>query len=468
MDAGSCDFRHGVAGDAVAVRLRQHLPVIVIGAGRKNLADCLELFPPKACIGVFKANLLKLVIPALRKIPIQCAIDYPFPGTSNLRGGSVKGLDEALNCEAKDGALLTFTSGSTGRPKPAMRTHGFLLHQHEILEKVLFLKEGERDLTTLPVFLLSYLASGLQSILPKVNLRSPGKTEPGPLLGQIERYKPSRLTAPPAVFSRLLEKLEREGKKLEGVNRVFTGGGPVFPDLLFRLSKAMPGAQVEAVYGSTEAEPIAHLPMEDISEGDLNLMACGKGLLAGKPIDDIRLKILSDQWGKPLGPWEETKFKENCLELNQPGEIVVAGGHVLKGYYKGLGDEETKLKVQNEIWHRTGDAGYLDAKGMLWLLGRCSAKIQDSKGDLYPFAVETAVSFLKGIERSALVSIRDRRILLLEKTENFKGPLEDNIRKSLEWAQIDEFSWIPKIPMDRRHNSKIDYTAIHRLIDNNP
>ena len=61
----------------------------------------------------------------------------------------------------------------------------------------------------------------------------------------------------------------------------------------------------------------------------------------------------------------------------QPGEIVVSGAHVGAGYVGGVGDAETKFRVGEVIWHRTGDAGYLDAHGRLWLLGRCSARIAD-------------------------------------------------------------------------------------------
>src|SRR6185369_11013626 len=96
------------------------------------------------------------------------------------------------------------------------------------------------------------------------------------------------------------------------------------------------------------------------------------------------------------------------------GEIVVAGGHVLRGYLHGHGDEETKIRVGDAIWHRTGDAGYLDDRGRLWLLGRCSARIVDARGTLWPFAVECAARAVEGVERAALAEVDGGRVLALQ------------------------------------------------------
>lgn len=66
------------------------------------------------------------------------------------------------------------------------------------------------------------------------------------------------------------------------------------------------------------------------------------------------------------------------MRTGEIGEIVVTGQHVLKGYLDGRGDDETKFRVEEEIWHRTGDSGYLDEQGRLWLwnlseLGSCAS-----------------------------------------------------------------------------------------------
>src|SRR5208282_3075209 len=113
-----------------------------------------------------------------------------FPGARRLDlRTNASSSREIAPLAAEAPALVTFTSGSTGRPKAAMRTHGFLLAQHRALEASLALQPGTRDLTTLPIFVLGNLASGVTSVLPDADLRSPGKIAPRPVLTQIQRLK---------------------------------------------------------------------------------------------------------------------------------------------------------------------------------------------------------------------------------------------------------------------------------------
>ncbi len=143
-------------------------------------------------------------------------------------------------------------------------------------------------------------------------------------------------------------------------------------------------------------------------------MEGGAGLLAGEPVAAISLRIVRDQWGKPVGPLTPDGLDAITLAAGEVGEIVVSGEHVLTGYLGGIGDSETKVHVGGRVWHRTGDAGYRDRRGRLWLLGRCSAKIGEPPDVLYPFAVETAALTVDGIERCALVEHDGARILVVQ------------------------------------------------------
>jgi acyl-CoA synthetase (AMP-forming)/AMP-acid ligase II len=94
---------------------------------------------------------------------------------------------------------------------------------------------------------------------------------------------------------------------------VYTGGAPVLPQLIRRLQNVAPHAEVVAVYGSTEAEPIAHLSNNQISADDCAAMLNGKGLLAGVPVAEIQLRIMPDRWGTPLGPVATEEFEALSL-----------------------------------------------------------------------------------------------------------------------------------------------------------
>jgi olefin beta-lactone synthetase len=430
-------------------------------AGRAHVERCCSIFPPKAFFGGVRAQMLRLALPALRRVPLAFCPAW-FPGALKILPERAVVNDFSIAALGDDTpALVTFTSGSTGEPKAALRTHGFLLAQHRVLETSLELRPGGRDLTTLPVFVLANLGSGVTSILPDADLRSPGKINPKPVIEQIRRHTITTTAASPAFLSRISSECEKSGSQLPELERVYLGGAPVFPSLLRRTKALCPNAKVSAVYGSTEAEPMAEIALNQIPEQDFQFMREGKGLLAGRPVCEIALEVMQDQWGKPLSVLDREQFRLLITPSGEPGEIVVSGLHVLHGYLKGKGDEETKFDVDGQRWHRTGDLGYIDANGSLWLLGRCSAKICDSRGTLYPFAVECAAMENPSVRRVAVVSISGRRVLAVEcETQDCVAELEC----SLSWAKLDHVIAVKNLPVDKRHNAKIDYLRLKNEI----
>ena len=430
-------------------------------AGREHVERCCSIFPPKAFFGSPRAQLLRWTIPSLRRVPQSFCSEW-FPGTRRLRLRTESPSSrEIAPLSAEAPALVTFTSGSTGQPKAALRTHGFLLAQHRALETSLALRPGRQDLTTLPIFALANLASGVTSVLPDADLRSPGKIVPGPVLAQIRRHKIETTAASPAFLSRLLDECQHSGAAMSSLSRIYVGGAPVFPGLLRKAKRCCPQAEITAVYGSTEAEPMAEVALSDISSEDFSAMEQGKGLLTGRPVSSITLRVMRDQWGTPILPLTAQTFERLLVENGTPGEIVVSGGHVLSGYLNGEGDAETKFEVDGTRWHRTGDLGYRDSTGRLWLLGRCNGKIEDARGTLYPFAVECAAMQTPAIRRAALAAIDGRRVLAIEAEEAVSL---NAIRSSLIWAQLDQVVRLDRVPVDNRHNAKVDYTALTRKL----
>ena len=419
------------------------------GAGRQRLAEAVARVEPAAFVGTPKAHLLRLMAPSVRRIPTRFVVGGWAPGAERLEGGPPVSVTD-VGPDAP--ALLTFTSGTTGRPKAAVRTHGLLGAQHAALADALDLRPGDVDLATLPVVVLATLASGVTTVLADADLRRPGAVDAGRVLHQMRDERATRCVASPSFFERLLE--HPEADTLRQLRRVDTGGAPVFPYLLACLG-ALVGEAV-GVYGSTEAEPIAHAAAP--SDADRRRVAAGEGLPAGTPVGAVDLRVMPDAWGESLGPFAEAAWEARALGPGAVGEIVVAGDHVVPGYLGGEGDAETKVEVAGRRWHRTGDAGRLDTDGRLWLLGRCAAASRRDGDVVYPLQVEAALRETLGV-RAAFVEVDGRRVVAVE------GGAPDGLADAVPWAGIDAVVSVDALPVDRRHNAKVDVPALRARLE---
>jgi acyl-coenzyme A synthetase/AMP-(fatty) acid ligase len=383
--------------------------------GLKGLRHAVVATAPKAFLasGWFRA--LRVICPELWSVSLVIAPE---------RGADTDVVEPVCSNHP---ALISFTSGSTGRPKAIVRNHGFLAHQNACLANLLKpSRDDETDLVAFPVFVLANLGFGVTSVLPNWNLRRQETADAGRIAAHVATHAVTRILAPPSICEKLAS-----GPTLDHLDAVFTGGGPVFPDLLARLAEKAPRADIVSVYGSTEAEPIAYQHLRDVTAADWQAMQGGAGLLAGPPVAEIEMKITND-------------------------EIIVTGDHVNKGYLDPADDRTTKLVQDGKTWHRTGDAGRVDESGRLWLLGRLDGRA----GDLFPFRIEVAARFWPGVRRVALVSIDGKPLLAIE----------GDAAASTQWQrQADRFGdlhvvAVKTIPLDRRHRSKVDYPAVTKML----
>jgi olefin beta-lactone synthetase len=382
--------------------------------GLKGLKLAIEAAKPKAMAAGALGRAVRLVTPELWPLKV-------------LPDGDEQVQERIAHLPGDAPALITFTSGSTGRPKGIVRSADFLMLQHTLLEHLRRTTPDDVDLISLPVFILSNLAAGAASVIPAGRLTRPAQLDGAALRMQMAAHRVNRIVAPPAVCARIAE----GAVPMPGLQAVFTGGGPVFPNLLHALERSAPKAAIHAVYGSTEAEPIAHLEVGDISEADWRNMAEGAGLLAGKPIAEIAVELRDD-------------------------EVFVAGPHVNAGYLDPNDDRTTKSFREGKLWHRTGDAARMDAQGRLWLLGRKEA----AHDGLFPFAVETAALSWPGVEQAALLAGVGRAVLAvageaiaLQDVQTRADRMGDIVVKRL-----------GAIPTDKRHNSKADYAQLRKLL----
>lgn len=387
---------------------------------RAFVNEACKIASAKALICSKKALLLKLKFSSIREIKhtIVTEKNFFYPSMKYIKTDKREYLPSTISPLTP--ALMTFTSGSTATPKAIVRTHQFLLDQYRVLKPHINLQTAQRDLSALPIFLLANLFAGVTSVIADVALAHPKKINSYKLLRTIEQFNVNRIGASPVLFEKLLE----GNAKLEGVKECYMGGAAVMPSLLRELHKKYPHINTHVLYGSSEAEPISSYSFKDLTEQILQKMQSGEGLFVGQVVDEIELDFLED------------------------GEIIVEGKHVVKEYFKNIGDKENKIVIDKKIWHKTGDVGYLDEEKNLWLLGRKSAIIHKNSKKIYPFSIEVAARE-KSHKMAALVELEGRVILFSEsKGTNF------------EFQDVDEVRYMKKIPLDKRHNAKVDYVAL--------
>lgn len=457
------------------VRIGITVIFIDLSANKKHLKEYCSLAKPDIFIGSPKAHLLRLLKP-VRNIKRKFATSLWLPNSKRINYPDPKDTKIFDIATANnDPALITFTSGSSGLPKGICRTHGFLINQHRAISNSLLFEQGDIELSTLPVFILSNLASGITTVIPNCDLRNPANVNAKHIIQDIKKHNVNRILASPAFCKQINNHLLKKNQCLENIDKLYTSGGPVFPNFLSQLANTMPNANIVAVYGSTEAEPIAHIGMKEISKKDYADMQSGKGLLAGELVPEIELAIIPDNYGNPISPLSQTEFEALRLPPNASGEIVVTGNHVQKSYI-GKDSQGIKFKVGNKVWHRTGDAGYLDEIGRLWLLGRCSAKVKSTskKGAskvIYPFSIETAAMSYSEVNRAAFVEVNGQSILAIEPKNNQESKaLQQKIPQGLRQELVSELTGVnlvitvKKIPVDKRHNSKVLYHNLKEIL----
>ncbi len=419
---------------------------------KQRLELALEIADCRGLIGIPKAFLLLLRSANLRRLPLK--LTHRFPGW--LRD-KTPDTQPPYPAAPDDAALITFTTGSTGRPKAALRSHGFLLEQHRVLQEELKIRPGDVDLATLPVFVLNNLASGASTLIPDFDPRFPAEIDAPRIIAEAERYNVCSTAGSPAFYEKLAA--ASDGHRLPALRRLFTGGAAVFPDLALRLSKAFPHTEIMILYGSTEAEPISSLSAAELI-GAENL--AHTGIPVGDISPDIELAIIPVRGG-PLPEFSDAQWQEFRLPPGSAGEICVSGNHVLKSYFNSPDAmKENKIRVGGRIFHRTGDAGRLDAAGRLYLLGRAGSLFTLPDGrTCYPMICEYLLKQLQGVRAGTVLQIRDRIVAALERDDT--QPAEDPDLESVGLGGV-EIRWFDHLPRDPRHQSKFDYGALRKML----
>ena len=368
--------------------------------GVRRMIQLARFARPDRWIGSWKVQLLRLACGAA--------------GFSPPKGAG--GLKPAA---PQDDALITFTTGSSGTPKGVNRSHRILIAQHERLAEAFPAREGDVDLCTFPIFALNNLALGVTTVIPPIDLKRIDAADPRRVASIAKERGVTTATASPPLFD-MLAKLDDRPR----FRRVLTGGAPVTDAQLRAWIAAWPAAEIVVAYGSSEAEPVAHIEARE------RLAAGGRGYLAGRIVNGVRARL--------------------DLIDDRVGELLVAGDHV------------AHVEGDDGEWHRMGDTGWFDEEDRFRIAGRLHSTIWRNGVAVHAQLVEQAA---RGddprIRRVAALGMDGRLVVVVESDED----VADDVRKRVD---ADEVIVTKKpLPVDPRHNSKIDYAALRSTVTMN-
>lgn len=265
----------------------------------------------------------------------------------------------------KDLSVLPYSSGTTGFPKGVMLTH------YNLVSMLCQMGAQEAVLTsdTLICVVPMYHMYGLHIV---VNLALyQGATvimlpryELSEFLSTLERYKVTVAPLVPPLVLALARAPEVEGYDLSHLRLIHCGAAPL-PDDVAQACTHRLGCQIRYGYGLTEVSPLSHASPPELKEDRPGSV--------GFPLANTECKIIDYVSGTELGP-------------NQEGEICVRGPQVMKGYLKN--HQATTEMVDKEGWLRTGDIGYADVAGRLFVIDRVKELIKYKGRQVAPAELE--------------------------------------------------------------------------------
>jgi acyl-CoA synthetase (AMP-forming)/AMP-acid ligase II len=285
-------------------------------------------------------------------------------------------------------AVLAYTGGTTGAPKGVMLTHGQITTSSLGTIATLAGEAGpHRFLSAGPLYHLAALGSFYTQVVlgsTHVMIRRHTTAE---LVAALQGHEVTSTTLVPTVVQRVLDHLESTGERLPALTVLAYGGSPISEAVLVQAARVLPGVRLSQRYGMTELGPIATL----LSARDHEDRAHPERLRsAGRPAAHVELRIVDD--------------RDVALPVGEVGEVVVRSGGVMAGYWNR--PEETALALRDG-WMHTGDAGYLDESGYLYVVDRVKDMIVSGGENVYSAEVENVLARHPAVHACAVIGVAD-------------------------------------------------------------
>jgi len=306
----------------------------------------------------------------------------PWPVLENLLAQADTPAPETA-VAAEDIACITYTSGTTGRPKGAMFSHANLWANNINWNLAYGITARDVVLTTAPMFHVSglfvllnaVLLAGGHGILHR-------KFDADAVIAAIAEHQVSMTFAVPTMILSMTQSANFETADFSTLRFIIVGGAPT-PESLLRRCAAR-GIPISHTYGMTEAVSASCYLETELAEARIN--SVGRSMM----LSDIR--IAGTDGTSLTAPHEK-------------GEVQLRGENIISGYWER--PEANAAAFTEDGWFRSGDVGYLDADGFLYVCDRVKDMIISGGENIYPAEIESVLLEHPAIANAAVVGVED-------------------------------------------------------------
>ena len=329
-------------------------------------------------------------LPELQHVLVDRASRKPLPATPRVQ---LHFLSEVFQSDLQpvaaparidiDLASIIYTSGSTGEPKGVMLSHLNLASNTQSVVKYLGLNENDRMMVVLPFYyvygrslLYSHFLSGGSLVIDN------RFAFPVTILNTMRDLETTGFAGVPSTFSILLNKSDLKSRKFPKLRFVTQAGGGMAPALQKEVVEVFRPARLFVMYGSTEAAP-------RLTYVEPEVLPLKWGSI-GRAIPNVEV-IVSDEQGNRLPP-------------GVSGEIAARGSNIMMGYWKS---PAATAEVMRHGYYFTGDLGYEDQDGYIFLTGRSRDIIKAGGNRVSSKEIEDAVLEIPGVLEAAVIGVPD-------------------------------------------------------------
>ena len=401
----------GAAVNAIDPRMDvKSISRMICGSGSEILM-AIDIAYPKVAKILDEINQKNIIVqtsttslPPLKKLALKIATRSAVPfgkrgiiSWDTFIAGAKNGVAQEVEYQGDATVAITYTGGTTGFPKGVMLTNDSMnavafnfIHAGIVLEK------GQRFLGIMPIFSSYGLVCGIHMPLTLgLELALIPRFYPQKIGEYVRKYKPAHMIATPAFYEILIDSEEMKDFDLSFLLTMGSGGDSMNAGLETKLEAFLKSHNVRYPlaqgYGMSEVSAAATFCVNDRYK---------KGSV-GIPCIATTIGIFNPDTGEEVG-------------YNTPGEVCITGKTMMKGYYKNQGETDYVMRKHDDgqVWIHSGDIGYIDEDGFVYIQGRVKRMITRFDGHkVFPVTIESFIAEHELVHSCSVIAVDDKERL---------------------------------------------------------